>query len=57
MPKTKLLWRFRKGSLSDPIEVRDCGCKVYVYDGTIVRYCDNHNPVKAPSSEGEGKGR
>lgn len=39
----KLLWRFRKRSEADPFEVLQCGCKIYVYDGTVVRYCINHN--------------
>ena len=33
--KRKLLWRFRKGSDADPFRILDCGCKQYVYDGTI----------------------
>jgi hypothetical protein len=45
MPKVKLNWRFRKGSQSDPIEVKPCGCKVWVYTGQIVRYCEKHNKV------------
>lgn len=42
MPKVKLAWRFRKKSLSDPFEYKDCGCKYYVYDGTVVRFCERH---------------
>lgn len=50
MAKIKLAWRFRKGSESNPILTKDCGCKYYVYDGTIVRYCDEHNPNKDKAS-------
>ena len=42
--KSKLLWRFRKGSEANPIQTLPCGCKIYVYDKTIVWYCDEHNP-------------
>jgi hypothetical protein len=46
MPKVKLAWRFRKGSESNPIAVKECGCKFWVYDGTIVRHCAKHMPEK-----------
>jgi hypothetical protein len=44
--KRKLNWRFRKGSESDPIKTLPCGCKQYVYDGTIVRRCEKHVELK-----------
>ncbi len=40
--KKKLLWRFRKRSEADPIKVLPCGCRVWIYDGTIVRRCEKH---------------
>ena len=46
MKQKKLAWRFRKGSLADPIKVLECGCKVWVYDGTVVRPCPKHDTVK-----------
>ena len=45
----KLSWRFRKGSEANPINKLPCGCKVYVYDGTIVRYCDLHSQENPPN--------
>lgn len=42
MPKVKEAWRFRKQSGGDPIHTLDCGCKVWIYDGTVVRYCAKH---------------
>lgn len=42
----KLNWRFRKRSEGDPFEIKPCGCKVYVYDGTVVRPCSKHDQVK-----------
>jgi len=44
MKPRKELWRFRKRSGGDPIRVLECGCKQWVYDGTIVRYCKQHEP-------------
>ena len=43
--KRKLSWRFRKGSEANPIVTLVCGCRVYVYDKTVVHYCDKHNPA------------
>ena len=43
MSKKKLLWRFRKVSEADPFDVISCGCIIYVRDGTVVRFCVNHN--------------
>lgn len=40
--KQKLLWKHRKTSEANPIKVLDCGCKTWVYDGTIVRHCEEH---------------
>lgn len=46
MGKTnKLNWRFRKGSEADPIKTLECGCKIYVYDKTVVRHCEAHKPA------------
>lgn len=42
MPKVKESWRFRKRSEADPVEVLPCGCHAWVYDGTVVRYCERH---------------
>jgi len=42
--KRKLLWKHRKRSLENPIKTLECGCKIYVYDGTIVRHCEQHKP-------------
>lgn len=42
MPKVKTAWRFRKGSGGDPYETLACGCRMYVYDKMIVRYCERH---------------
>jgi hypothetical protein len=50
--KRKLLWRHRKRSEADPIQTLECGCKVYVYDGTVVRHCEEHMPKKE-NPEGE----
>jgi len=44
--KRKLLWRHRKRSEADPIQRKECGCLYYVYDGTIVRHCEEHMPKK-----------
>jgi hypothetical protein len=46
MPKGKLLWRARKVSEANPILAKDCGCKYYVRDGTVVRPCPAHDPMK-----------
>lgn len=46
MAAKRLAWRFRKGSGADPVKVLDCGCKVWVYDGTVVRPCKDHDPIK-----------
>ncbi|MCK9569931.1 hypothetical protein M0R72_13390 [Candidatus Pacearchaeota archaeon] len=52
--KHKLAWRFRKGSMADPIKTLPCGCKQYVYDGTIVKHCEEHMPPReCEDSEGE----
>jgi len=40
--KTQLAWRFRKGSMADPFNFKECGCKFYVYDKVVVRYCQTH---------------
>jgi len=40
--KAKVNWRFRKGSEANPIKSKSCGCLYYVYDNTIVRYCEKH---------------
>lgn len=42
MPKVKTAWRFRKASGGDPVKVLSCGCKVWVYDKMVVRYCPEH---------------
>ena len=42
MTKGRLLWRFRKGSKSNPVLTKECGCKSLCYDGTIGRYCETH---------------
>jgi hypothetical protein len=41
--KQKLLWRHRKRSEADPIQTLDCGCKVWCYDGTVIKPCQKHN--------------
>lgn len=42
-------WRFRKQSEStDKMKVMPCGCKVWVYDGLIVRACDEHSKLQQP---------
>jgi len=41
--RQKLLWKHRKRSEADPIRVLPCGCKQWVYDGTIVRRCELHD--------------
>jgi len=46
MRKKKLHWRFRKGSEADPFDFLECGCKYYIYDGTVVRPCPDHDPSK-----------
>lgn len=40
---SRIPWKHRKRSESDPFEILECGCKRYVYDGTIVRFCEIHN--------------
>lgn len=49
--KQKLLWKHRKTSEANPIKVLDCGCKTWVYDGTIVRHCEEHKPGKSYAPE------
>jgi hypothetical protein len=44
--KGKLLWRHRRGSEADPIQKLECGCKVWCYDGTVVRHCKKHKKIK-----------
>lgn len=51
--KQKLLWRFRKVSEADPIKTLKCGCRAYVYDGTVVRYCEKHRPEQPEESEND----
>ncbi|MFH1615793.1 MAG: hypothetical protein ABIG61_12020 [Planctomycetota bacterium] len=38
----KILWRHRKRSEANPFKVLECGCKQYIYNGTIVRQCEAH---------------
>jgi len=38
----KVLWRNRKRSLGDPVKTLGCGCKVWAYDGTVLRHCEKH---------------
>ena len=55
--KRKLLWRHRKRSEADPIQTLECGCLYYVYDGTVVRHCEEHMPKKEqPVFEMDGVG-
>ena len=57
MPRGKLLWRARKGSLADPILTKACGCKYWCHDGTVVRPCPEHDPMKGKRETAEKEGK
>lgn len=55
--RRKLLWRARKQSEADPFRFLPCGCKVWVYDNTIVRLCEAHEQDRANNNRESGHGR
>ena len=52
--KRKLLWRFRKQSEAEPFDIVQCGCKIYIPDGTVIHYCINHNAGRGECVTGDG---